>query len=81
MDEMRNRILRAQEEETGQWSYELTEIMSPDLLLKGENVLVNTEQDADVREEKRDFFVEFMIAVIRHSVDFGYRKCIEHMSY
>lgn len=78
---MRSRIVKAQAEENGQWSYDLTDVMNPDIILKGEEVLVNSEADDSIREEKRDFFAQFLISVIRKSVDFGYAKCLEHMSY
>lgn len=81
MDEMRNRIVKAQAEEKGQWSYDLTDVMNPDLILEGEEILVSSEPDDDIREKKRDYFVQFLISVIRKSVDFGYAKCLEHMNY
>lgn len=81
IEEMRNRILEAQAEENGQWSYELTDVIPPKVLNMGEAAFVNFEKDKELREAKETFFWKYMNAVVAEAVEFGYKKCIEHMSH
>ena len=81
MDEMRNRIVEAQAEEDGQWSYKLTDVIPSKVLNMGADTFVNSEKDKELRKAKEMFFLKYMDAVVAEAVEFGYKKCIEHMSY
>lgn len=80
MDKMRNRIVEAQAEENGQWSYKLTDVISPKALCLAEDTFINTEKDEDIREAKKKLFQTYMNSVVKMAVMFGYKKCIEHMN-
>ena len=56
IDEMRNRIVEAQAEENGQWSYELTDVIPPKVLNMGEAAFVNFEKDKELRMSRRCSF-------------------------